>query len=65
MTSYFELTELHIQPRAQGHGLGEALEIAAKIPKKCDGGQGSVEVRPVRPLPTTVDEALSADVSRA
>lgn len=25
MSSYFELTELHIQPRAQGHGLGEAL----------------------------------------
>jgi ribosomal protein S18 acetylase RimI-like enzyme len=25
MTSYFELTELHIAPRAQGHGLGEAL----------------------------------------
>jgi ribosomal protein S18 acetylase RimI-like enzyme len=25
MTSYFELTELHIQPRAQGRGLGEAL----------------------------------------
>ncbi|WP_280831937.1 GNAT family N-acetyltransferase [Mycolicibacterium frederiksbergense] len=25
MTSYFELTELHIEPRAQGHGLGEAL----------------------------------------
>jgi ribosomal protein S18 acetylase RimI-like enzyme len=25
MGSYFELTELHIQPRAQGHGLGEAL----------------------------------------
>ena len=25
MASYFELTELHIQPRAQGHGLGEAL----------------------------------------
>lgn len=25
MTSYFELTELHIDPRAQGHGLGEAL----------------------------------------
>ncbi len=24
-TSYFELTELHIVPRAQGHGLGEAL----------------------------------------
>lgn len=25
MTSYFELTELHISPHAQGHGLGEAL----------------------------------------
>lgn len=25
MTSYFELTELHIQPRAQGRGLGEML----------------------------------------
>lgn len=25
MTSYFELTELHIHPRAQGRGLGEAL----------------------------------------
>lgn len=25
MSSYFELTELHIDPRAQGQGLGEAL----------------------------------------
>lgn len=25
MSSYFELTELHIEPSAQGHGLGEAL----------------------------------------
>src|SRR3954467_14419873 len=25
MTSYFELTELHIAPHAQGRGLGEAL----------------------------------------
>ncbi len=25
MNSYFELTELHIHPRAQGNGLGEAL----------------------------------------
>lgn len=25
LTSYFELTELHIAPRAQGRGLGEAL----------------------------------------
>ena len=27
MTSYFELTELHIHPRAQGRGLGEALTL--------------------------------------
>jgi ribosomal protein S18 acetylase RimI-like enzyme len=25
LNNYFELTELHIQPRSQGHGLGEAL----------------------------------------
>ena len=25
MTSYFELTELHIHPRVQGRGLGESL----------------------------------------
>ncbi len=25
MASYFELTELHIEPRAQGRGIGEAL----------------------------------------
>lgn len=25
MNDYFELTEIHIHPRAQGHGLGEAL----------------------------------------
>ena len=25
MSSYFELTELHIRPHAQGRGLGEAL----------------------------------------
>ncbi|MGD9620928.1 MAG: GNAT family N-acetyltransferase [Mycolicibacterium sp.] len=25
MNNYFELTELHIHPRAQGRGLGEAL----------------------------------------
>lgn len=25
MTSYFELTEVHVHPRAQGRGLGEAL----------------------------------------
>ena len=32
MTSYFELTELHIDPRAQGRGLGEASDDRAPIP---------------------------------
>ena len=45
--------------------LDQALEIAGMIPTKCGGGEGCVEVRPIRPLPTTVDEALSADVTRA
>ncbi|MFZ1175804.1 MAG: N-acetyltransferase [Mycobacterium sp.] len=36
MNSYFELTELHIHPRAQGHGLGEALarRLLAGRPEK-------------------------------
>ncbi len=45
--------------------LDQALEIAGKIPTKCGGGEGCVEVRPIRPLPTTVDEALRADVTNA
>ena len=32
MTSYFELTELHIHPRAQGRGLGEACNGARRGP---------------------------------
>jgi ribosomal protein S18 acetylase RimI-like enzyme len=36
MNSYFELTELHIHPRAQGRGLGEALarRLLAGRPEK-------------------------------
>ncbi len=45
--------------------LDQALEIAGKIPTKCGGGEGCVEVRPIKPLPTTVEEALAADVTRA
>mgnify|MGYP002355819712 CR=1 FL=1 len=36
MSSYFELTELHILPRAQGRGLGEALArrlLAGRVEK--------------------------------
>jgi ribosomal protein S18 acetylase RimI-like enzyme len=35
MNSYFELTELHIHPRAQGHGLGEAL-IRRLLDDRCE-----------------------------
>lgn len=35
MTSYFELTELHIHPRAQGRGLGEAL-IRRLLADRCE-----------------------------
>ena len=45
--------------------LDQALEIAKMIPTKCGGGEGCVEVRPIRPLPTTVEEALDAHVSNA
>ncbi len=45
--------------------LDQALEIAGKIPTKCGGGEGCVEVRPIRPLPTTVEEALESRVTNA
>ncbi len=45
--------------------LDQALEIAGRIPTKCGGGEGCVEVRPIRAIPNTVEETLSADVSRA
>ena len=45
--------------------LDQALEIAAKIPTKCGGGEGCVEVRPIKPLPTTVEEALEPRVTNA
>jgi ribosomal protein S18 acetylase RimI-like enzyme len=38
MSSYFELTELHIHPRAQGRGLGEALA------RKLLAGRGEANV---------------------
>ena len=45
--------------------LDQALEIAARIPTACGGGKGCVEVRPIRPLPASVEEALSAKVTNA
>ena len=45
--------------------LDQALEIAKMIPTACGGGEGCVEVRPIKPLPTTVNEALDARVTNA
>ena len=52
MTSYFELTELHIHPRAQGRGLGEALArrlLAGRSEQQCSaldaGNQRRVQPR--------------------
>ena len=45
--------------------LDQALEIARMIPTKCGGGDGCVEVRPLKAIPTTVDEALASDVTNA
>jgi hypothetical protein len=41
--------------------LDEALEWAAKIPTACGGGEGCVEVRPLRPMPADVANAEFAD----
>ncbi len=45
--------------------LDQALEIAAMIPTACGGGNGCVEIRPIRAIPTMVEQALSADVTNA
>ncbi len=52
MTNYFELTELHIRPRAQGRGLGEAL--ARRL--LSDRGEANVLLS----TPETGDEANRA-----
>ncbi len=33
------------------NNLDEAISWAAKLPSHCNGGQGCVEIRPIRPLP--------------
>lgn len=45
--------------------LDQALEIAGKVPTACGGGEGCVEVRPIRPMPATVEEALQARLTNA
>ena len=73
MTSYFELTELHIHPRAQGRGLGEALtrrllagrgesHVLLSTPGDQRRGQpGVAAVPPARASPTS----SAATTSRA
>ncbi len=52
MSSYFELTELHIHPRAQGRGLGEALARRLLA--------GRAEANVLLSTPETNDEANRA-----
>jgi hypothetical protein len=35
--------------------LDEAIGWASKLPLACTGGQGCIEIRPLRPLPTPAD----------
>lgn len=40
--------------------LDEAIEWAKKIPTACQGGEGSIEIRPIQPIPQPGDAAFSA-----
>lgn len=42
--------------------LDDALDIARQIPTACGGGEGCIEIRPIRPIP---QPQLSAEGSRA
>ncbi len=45
--------------------LDEALEIASMVPSACGGGNGCVEVRPIRPMPASAEEVLAHTVTNA
>ena len=45
--------------------LDQALEIAGKIPTACGGGDGCVEVRPIRELPARAQEPAAAGLANA
>ena len=45
--------------------LDDALEIATKIPTAYSEGGGCVEVRPIRPMAATIEEAVAMYVTRA
>lgn len=45
--------------------LDQALEIATKVPTKCGGGEGCIEVRPIRGLGPRPEEVPTASATRA
>jgi len=45
--------------------LDQALEIAAKVPSACGGGEGCIEVRPIRGLPAAAEQNKEAGVTNA
>ncbi len=45
--------------------LDQAIEIAARIPTACGGGEGSIEIRPIRGLPSAPAEATETGANDA
>lgn len=41
------------------NNLDEAIEIASTIPTACAGGEGCVEIRPIREMPRTANEVAN------
>lgn len=45
--------------------LDQAIEIAGKIPTACGGGNGCVEIRPIRAIPMPIEEMVGAGATHA
>jgi hypothetical protein len=45
--------------------LDEAIGWASKLPLACTGGQGCIEIRPLRPLPTPADLPINSEQAAA
>jgi hypothetical protein len=41
--------------------LDEAIEWAARIPTKCQGGEGCIEIRPFRSMPSAPDDRTTRE----
>jgi hypothetical protein len=44
--------------------LDEAIHWASKLPLVCSGGEGSIEIRPIRPMPTSAEDLLTGQSPR-